>query len=233
MIPAALEELLKSVELNADNVDAHNMLGVIYLRKAHDIEQLATQAQCLKGEALKLEQEEMEKLFTKARVEFKRSVELKANFSEAWNNLAVIALHFGQREEAITAVEKALGNIIYRDSYVAHANLGQAYLEKNDYVRAQKELRQAVFEQPKFCVGRYRLAKAYYEQKEYDRAADELKEVTVDKACPIQEAFHLAGMVALRLQDRSRATEMFERCVALAPKSCLAQECKLAGARAQ
>ena len=89
-------------------------------------------------------------------------------------------------------------------------------------------LRQALFEQPKFCVGRYRLAKVYYEQQDWDHAAQEIEQVTSDKSCPIQEAFQLAGMVALRRQQRDKAEAMFARCVELAPQSCIASECKLA-----
>jgi hypothetical protein len=37
-------------------------------------------------------------------------------------------------------------------------------------------------------------------------------------------------MIALRLQEREKAAAMFERCVSLAQKSCLARECKLAKA---
>jgi Tfp pilus assembly protein PilF len=111
---------------------------------------------------------------------------------------------------------------------VAQGNLGWAYFEKHDFARASKALRQALFEQPKFCVGRYRLAKVYYEQQDWDQAATELEHVTGDKSCPIQEAYHLAGMVALRRDDRDRARQLFARCVELAPHSCLASECKLA-----
>jgi Tfp pilus assembly protein PilF len=137
-------------------------------------------------------------------------------------------MHFGRYDEAVHLEEKALSNIVYREPFAAQGNLGWAYLGKHDYARAAKALRQALFEQPKFCVGRYRLAKVYYEQKEWDRAAEELAPVLADKACPIQEAYYLAGMIALRRQDRAAAQPMFERCVSLAPKSCLASECKLA-----
>jgi len=225
LIAPAFEELLKAVELNPQNADAHNLLGLVYLRKAADAEELATRAQCLKGESLKLEKDDMDTQFRKAEEEFKKAVALRDNFSEALNNLAVVALHFNRPDEAIAAGEKALANIVYREPFVAHGNLGQAYLVKRDFARAAKSLRQALFDQPKFCVGRYRLAKVYYEQQEYERAAEELKEVTSDKACPIQEAFHLAGLVALRRGERESAAELFRRCMALAPKSCVAREC--------
>jgi Tfp pilus assembly protein PilF len=229
MIQPATAELQKALELNPDNPDAHNLLGLISLRKASEVEDLATRLQCLKGEEMTLEKVEMDGHFKKADEEFRKAVALKKDFSEALNNLAVVAMHFGKYDEAISLEEKALSNIIYREPYYAEGNLGLAYLSKNDLARAAKTLRQAVFEQPAFCVGRFRLAKVYYEQKEYDHAAEELEKVTSDKACPIQEAYHLAGLVALRRQDRPKAAEMFQRCAQLAPKSCLARECQLAG----
>jgi len=228
LVGPALEELLKAVELNPANADAHNLLGLVFLRKGAEAEEMSVRAQCLKGDELNLEKQEMDGQFKKAEDQFREAVRLKPAFSEALNNLAVIAIHFGRYDEAIGFGEKALANIIYREPFAAEGNLGLAYLNKHDYARASKELRQALFEQPQFCVGRYRLAKVYYEQQEWDRAAEELDKVTADKACPIQEAYHLAGMVALRRQDRPRAAELFQRCVQLAPKSCIAKECTLA-----
>jgi type IV pilus assembly protein PilF len=228
MVGPALEELIKAVDLNPQNADAHNLLGLVWLRKAAEAEEMASRAQCLKGQELQLEKQEMDTQFRKAEVEFKKAAELRTNFSEAYNHLSIVAIHFGRYDEAVQMAEKALSNIIYREPFMAQGNLGWAYLHKNDTARAAKALRQALFEQPQFCVGRYRLAKVYYEQKDYEHAAEELEKVVGEKQCPIQEAFHLAGMVSLRRQDRPRATELFQKCVALAPKSCLARECTMA-----
>jgi Tfp pilus assembly protein PilF len=228
LVGPALEELLKAVELNPKNPDAHNLLGLVFLRKAAEAEELSSRAQCLRGEELRLEKEDMDAQFRRAEDQLREAVRLKGDFSDALNNLAVVAIHFGRYDEAIALAERALANIVYREPYAAEGNLGLAYMNKNDFARATKALRQALFEQPQFCVGRYRLAKVYYEQKEYDRAAEELEKVTADKACPIQEAYHLAGLVLLRQKERAQAAAMFERCVALAPRSCLAHECTLA-----
>lgn len=228
LVEPAVEELLKAVKLDPNNPDAHNLLGLVWLRKGAEAEELSTRNQCLKGESLALEKQEADTQFKKAEVELRKAIALKQDFSDARNNLAVVMLHFGRYDEAVQLEEKALANIVYREPFAAQGNLGQAYLEKGDYVRAAKALRQALFEQPKFCVGRYRLAKVYYEQQDWDHAAEEIEQVTSDKACPIQEAFQLAGLVALRRQQRDKAQAMFARCVDLAPRSCLASECKLA-----
>lgn len=228
LIGPALEELLKAVDLNPRNPDAHNLLGLVFLRKAAEAEELSMRTQCLKGEELRLEKDTMDGQFKKAEEQFRTAVEIKPGFSDALNSLAVVAIHFGRYDEAISLEEKALSNIIYREPFAAQGNLGLAYLNKSELARAAQALRQALFDQPAFCVGRYRLAKVYYEQKEYDRAGEELEKVTGDKSCPIQEAYHLAGMVALRRQDRGKAGQMFQRCVQLAPRSCLARECTLA-----
>jgi Tfp pilus assembly protein PilF len=228
LVEPALEELLKAVELNPDNAEAHNMLGLVFLRRGAEAEELSTRNQCLKGEELRLEKQETDAQLKKASEQFEKAIALKKDYSEARNNLAVVYIHFGRYDEAIDLETRALANIVYRDPFAAQGNLGLAYLEKHDFVRAAKELRQALFEQPKFCVGRYRLAKVYYEMRDWQRASDEIDQVVTDKACPIQEAYNLAGLVALRREDRDKARQMFARCVDLAPRSCLASECKLA-----
>lgn len=229
LIAPALEELLKAIELNPDNADAQHLLGLVFLRKGADAEGLATRTSCLKGDELKLEKAERDEQFKKAEERFKLAVKIRPDFSEALNSLAVVSLHFDRFDEAIKYAQQALANITYREAFMAEGNLALAYLNKREYARAAKELRQALFVEPRFCVGRYRLARVYFEQKEYDRAKEELDKVTNDKACGmIQEAFHLAGMVALHQQDRETAHAMFERCVQIGDRSCLAQECRIA-----
>ena len=225
LVSPAMEELLKSVELNPDNADAHNLLGIVHLRKAVEGEELATRSQCLRGAELVLEKQAADKEFKKAEKEFQEAIRLRADFSEAHNNMAVVSQHFGRYDESLASSEKALTNITYREPWAANGNLGLAYTSKGDLARAAVALRKALFDQPKFCVGHYRLAQVYKQEGETERAKEELELVFAEKNCPIQEAYQLGGLIALKLGDRDRARELFQHCVDLAPKSCLARQC--------
>ncbi|MCU1281118.1 MAG: tgl, partial [bacterium] len=142
LVQPALEELLKAVELDPSNPDAHNLLGLVFLRRGAEAEELSTRNQCLKGEALSLEKQESDGQFKRAEEQLRKAIELKPDFSVARNNLAVVMIHFGRYDEAVALEDKALSNIVYREPYAAQGNLGQAYLEKHDLVRAAKALRQ-------------------------------------------------------------------------------------------
>ena len=109
---------------------------------------------------------------------------------------------------------------------MARANLGWAYLQMKQTQRAWKELHEAVSRAPRFCVGRYRLAKVYFERGDMAQAAENVDAVVEDARCPIQEAFLLGGLVHQRHRNRERARTLFRRCADLAPRSCVARECR-------
>jgi Tfp pilus assembly protein PilF len=87
-------------------------------------------------------------------------------------------------------------------------------------------LRQALFQQPEFCLARFRLGKVYFSKKDYRRASQELKKAVEQEKCPIQDAFQLLGTMYLRLGQAESARESFARCVELNPRSCVAGECR-------
>ena len=225
-IEAAMDELQHVLALDTDSADAYILLGLISLQQgAEYLAQVEIDA-CLKaGDAQAVRREGSAK-FHEAQEKLKKATELRAAFSEAWNNLSVAALHLQEYDEAISAARNALKDVTYPEPEVARANLGWAFFQKKDMQSAWKELHEAVSRSPGFCVGRYRLAKVYVARGEYDRAAEELDAVVASAQCPIQEAYLLAGMVQERKKDSTRAKELFARCVRLAPRSCLAAECQ-------
>src|SRR5436190_3222127 len=91
-VEAAVEELQKALKADPENADAYNMLGIIALRQGHDYLQQLEAAACLKGRDAQVVREDALEKFREAEVSFKKAVELRAEFSTAWNNLSVAAL---------------------------------------------------------------------------------------------------------------------------------------------
>ena len=225
-VEAAIEELQKALKADSENADAYNMLGIIALNQGADYLQQLEMASCLKGRDAEVVREDALQKFREAEVDFRKAVELRAEFSNAWNNLSVAAFHLEEWDAAIAAARNALKDPTYGEPQVARANLGWAFYYKKDLLNAWKELHEAVSQAPGFCVGRYRLAKVYVERGELDSAADEVDAVVGNEKCPIQEAYLLGGLVHERRKDRDRARALFQRCASLAPRSCMAGECR-------
>jgi len=142
------------------------------------------------------------------------------------NYLANVALHFKRYDEAISLCRRALDNILFTQRQAALGTLGWAYFLKGDLASAARELRQSVFQEPRFCLGRYRLAKVYFQDKAYQKASEELRRVVEDRACPIQEAHELLGLTLLKLHAPEEARAQFEKCSNLNPRSCVSEECR-------
>jgi len=223
---AALDELQRALELDGENADAYNLLGLISLQQgAEYVAQVETES-CLTGDDAASVRRDASAKFREAEQKLRRATELRPQFSEAWNNLAVAALHLDRYDEAARAAGSALADVAYASPEIARANLGWAELKQRDLAAAWKDLHEAVARAPGFCVGRYRLAKVYVERAQYDQAVEELDAVTGNPACPIQEAFLLGGLVHDRRRDRDGARALFGKCVAMAPRACVAGECK-------
>ncbi len=227
---AAKRELLKALELDEANHEAHHLLGCIFFLEAVQEVNYVERNNCLNGIEAEEGIEEANKDFQKSKHHFNLAVQIYAKKdrvdSESLNYLANIALHFKQYDDAISFAKKALSNIVYASRHLALGNLGWAYYLKEDFKHAERELRQAIFQEPKFCIGRYRLAKVYYDQGKYEKAFEELKTLEAETECPIQEINVLLGMIYLKKRDIESAKRQFDLCIKIHPKSCIADECR-------
>jgi Tfp pilus assembly protein PilF len=225
-VEAAVEELEKALKADPDNADAYNMLGIIALRQGHDFVMQMESAACLKGQDAEVVREDAVRKFRDAEESLRKAVGLRTDFSDAWNNLSVVGLLLHDWDLAISAAKSALKDATYSQPEAARANLGWAYYQKKELLPAWKELHEAVARAPSYCVARYRLAKVYFERSELDSAAEEVDAVVANKLCPIQEAYLLGGLLHERRKERDEARSLFARCSQLAPKSCVAGECR-------
>lgn len=190
----AIRNLTRSIDEDPKNDMAHYLLGTIRLSRG--------------------EYDEAEKHLREA-VNL-RSEGKPASLAEAQNSLGVLLIHKKELDEAIKVLDASAKEVLNREPWLALGNLGWAYTELGEYDKAIEMLRRAVFEQPKFCVGLYRLANAYYLKKEYNAARSLLEQVfkIEEGGCDkMQEVHHLLGMTYLRLEMRTEAGEAFKKCL--------------------
>lgn len=200
--PGALEALFQSVQADPENVDAHYLLGAVFL---------------VRGDLDKAEQH------------LTKCLQLRPRYPEAQNSLGVVYIHQGRYDEAIAILKTATADILYREPHMALGNLGWAYMSKGDTALAVRALKRAVFLQPRFCVGHYRLGDAYFRRHEYDQAVRSLESAVAvdDEACQrLQDAFRLLGLSRMHLRDREAALTDFGKCRDIDPETPEGRECQ-------
>lgn len=220
-------EARKALEFNDTNVEAFNVLGLVdYLRAVNNFNLLEVD-DCLTGVDAEALRQEMDQLLTRADGQFARAVEIDADFGDAWAYRGLVAFHLDQYRVAVSYFSRALahpqrlGNI-----GLTRADLGWAYFHQRDHARAAKELRQAEQFNRGMCVAKYRLGRVYFARHEWNKALEQFQAVAADRSCPMQEAqlYLMKTYAALGMSEQAPAAQ--KRCVEMAPKSCVAAQCR-------
>jgi Tfp pilus assembly protein PilF len=156
-IQPAFVEFQKALELNPDDKETLNAIGVIYLLKLED--------------------------YARA-VEFlQKALKQDKNYSEAWNNLGVAYERMGKYHEAVEAYKTALLNTFYRNPEKAFNNLGRVYYRIRRYDDAIDAYKEAAKRVSDFALPYYGLALSYNATGKYGNAATALrKALEVDPA---------------------------------------------------
>lgn len=206
----AFEHLFKSLELDAQNVDAHLLLGNLYLFRG-DLDKAEASLRQARKLAGGLEEYGPPKV------------------AEVENSLGVVLMHQERYDEAIEVLRGSSGNLLNRQPHLSWGNLGWAYYEKGEYADALRALDQAVRAQGKFCLGYYRMGRTYLALQQHENAeASFTRALEVDdEACQqLQDAWHLRGEARAQLGHRQDAIEDFERCVELSADSEAGRACQ-------
>ena len=125
-VPHAIEELSEAIRLYPANPDAHFMLGFIFQGRQE---------------------------YTRAIVEYRRALELRAGWFEVRNNLGSIYLATADWQQAIDIFGPLTDEPTYRTPGNAHNNLGWALYKMRRYDEAAEHFRSAVQFQPELCQG--------------------------------------------------------------------------------
>lgn len=156
-IQPAFVELQKSLELNPNDKEVMNAIGIIYLLKLED--------------------------YPKAIEHFQKALKIDKNFSEALNNLGIAYERTGRYNEAVESYKAALSNPLYRSAERAFSNLGRAYYRAKRFDDAIEAYKDAIRRFSDFQLPYYGLALCYNAKGRYGDAATALrKAIEVDPA---------------------------------------------------
>ncbi|MEW6214162.1 MAG: tetratricopeptide repeat protein, partial [Nitrospirota bacterium] len=144
-IQPAFVEFQKALELDPNNKEILNMIGIIYLLNLENY-----------PEAIKY---------------FQRALRIDKNFSEASNNLGIAYEKAGRFNEAIESYKIALSNPLYRNAEKAFNSLGRVYYRVKRYNDAIDAYKEAIKRFPDFHLPYYGLALCYNAMGQYGDAA--------------------------------------------------------------
>ena len=204
----ALEHALKATKLDDDNAEAAHLVALLYLDFCS-----RDAGECRLPSAERFA---------------RRALEVKSDFREAKNTLAVILIHEKRPQEAVQILLPLTQDILYTTPEDAWGNLGWAYLELGKLEAAVDALRRSVAAQPAFCVGNYRLGVAYERLGQLslaDTAYTQALETDAPGCGGLQDAWYGRARVRLRAANQPQAQADLERCVALSKTTATGKEC--------
>ncbi len=187
----ALGELLKATEMDPDNPQIHNVLGVVYLEKG---------------------------MAPQAAEHFQKALSLDPKYIEVRNNLGIAYLRSGKTQEAIREFNLALESPIYATPQFAYYNLGQAYLALKDYEKARANYNESLKLSPQYGLSYYGLGLTWKGVENWEKAAEAFKK-TIEYAPRFVPAHFELGEVLVRLKEIPLARLAFQEVIQLAPDS--------------
>lgn len=144
-VQPAFIEFRKAYELNPEDKEVLNAIGIIYLLKFED--------------------------FPKAIEFFQKAVSVDPDFAEAHNNLGFAYEKSKKFNEAIESYKKALSNLIYKSPEKAYYNLAKVYYRLGKYDEAINAYKEALKRMTDFYPSYYGLALCYNAKGRYGDAS--------------------------------------------------------------
>ena len=144
-IQPAFVELQKALELNPNDKEIHNAIGVIYLVKLED--------------------------YPKAIQHFQKALTIDKNYPEAANNLGNAYANIADYAKAVESYKTALLNPQYKNPAMAFNNLGMVYYRLSRYDEAMDSFKEAMKRFSDFPLPYYGMALTYNAKGQYGDAA--------------------------------------------------------------
>ncbi len=197
-IDLAIRELVAALEIDPDHADSHYLYGFIEFGR---------------------------KQFEEAATSFKHALQTRPNYYAARNHLGATYLELERWADAIATLEPLLKEPNYTTQSLVYNNLGWAYLKLGDMRLADKNLKLAVFLNPKLCNGYRNLALLAMAERDFNAAVEQMTEATT--RCPTYAELHLQRAEALTAAGKlGEADAEFHKCAELGGDTMLGRRCK-------
>jgi Tfp pilus assembly protein PilF len=155
---AALKD---AIQLDPDNAQFHNTLGLVYLNLGRPID----------GQA-----------------EIQAAIDLDKNNPDYHHNLGIALAQQSRFDDAITAYKKALSFPTYTTPEVAYYNMGEAYIRLRKSQEAVESFRAAIQLEPVMVAAHYGLGLALSQAGRHDDAKAAFRQARdIDPASPFSE----------------------------------------------
>lgn len=156
---------------------------------------------------------------------YRRALALRPTFSEAHNDLGQLLARTGRHEAALAEFDAALGNMLYKEPYVARCNRGLVLHRMGRKEDGLAELRACLSVAPTFCKGRRELGRVLLEEGKMREALDELSAYA--RWCEKVPDAHLQlGLARMKTGDVAGARAAFERCRDVGGGTAEGEECR-------
>ncbi|MBU1356921.1 MAG: tetratricopeptide repeat protein [Candidatus Edwardsbacteria bacterium] len=103
-----------------------------------------------------------------AEAEFRKALDIRPDFAEAYNNLGLTMSDLGKKEEAVEAFKKAID--LSPEAPEAYNNLGCLYRIRKDYQQAVELFNQAIAKREDYSLAYFNLGVAYEELEKFELA---------------------------------------------------------------
>jgi type IV pilus assembly protein PilF len=173
----ALQELRIALAADAGYAPAYSILGLVHAELRED---------------------------TQAEAQFKRSIQLDPQYSEARNNFGVFLCQRGRVTEAMTQFEGALSNALYATPERALANAGNCAVAIPDLAQADLYFQRALKRAPNHAAALLGMAEVHFRQERWLAARSLLRQhrTQVGEAMLGAQALWLGVRVERILGDR-------------------------------
>lgn len=229
-LETAEREADKAIALWKGNDEAYNVRGLVHFLRASRMSTTIEVSDCMTGVDAEAMRKDLDEELAKADVEFALAAKVSPDYGEAWMNRGAVAILQQNPEKAIEYLTEALEHPARLvDVALTRAQLGWAHFYGEDYVEAAKQLLEALQFHPGMCIATYRLGRVYFAREEWEKAAEQFQGVTDDLGCGNrQEAslYLMKSRIAQGLVEDAKLAS--DACIQLAPKSCVAAQCRTA-----